>query len=172
MALWMQPTSGSFDGNWHGFIGYAGGGTRSPSMWVNHAGTDCNPMCGMGPGGGNNGPNSDDGGDKDPDGLAQSAVHYDTRTTQMGDGTRFGGIVDAMFAVDTYVHLVWASDAKNEHYLYKNGVNAATRPAPPQGVDLHDVYHIGRVDNWFYGVIDEVIHRLIFSLDSMSLVGK
>jgi hypothetical protein len=104
----MQPTSGSFDGNWHGFIGYQQG-TRSPSMWVNHAGTDCNPMCGMGPGGGNNGPNSDDGGDKDPDGLAQSAVHYDTRTTQMGDGTRFGGIVDAMFAVDTYVHLVWAS---------------------------------------------------------------
>merc|ERR1711865_270509 len=91
IALWIQPTSGSFDGNWHGFIGYQQG-TRSPSMWVNHAG-------------GNDGPNDDTGGLMDFDRVRQSGVHYDTRTTQMGDGTRYGGVVDGIFAVDNYVHL-------------------------------------------------------------------
>ena len=116
-------------------------------------------MCGMGPGGNNNGPASDDGGALDPDSLAQSGVHYDTRTTQAGDGTRFGGVVDAMFAVDTYVHLVWASAATSTHYFYKNGVQVAARPAPPVGVDLHDSYRIGSVGGGggeFVGVIDEV----------------
>jgi hypothetical protein len=126
-------------------------------------------MCGMGPGGGNNGPNSDDGGDKDPDGLAQSAVHYDTRTTQLGDGTRFGGIVDAMFAVDNYVHLVWASESKNQHYLYKNGVNAATRPAPPQGVDLHDDYRIGGVGSGGEFKVSSVSSRVLQDVSSPAL---
>jgi hypothetical protein len=165
IAIWMKPRSGNFDGDWHGFIGYENGGTRSPSMWINHAGTDCNPMCGQGPGGNNDGPLADDGGAKDADGLAQSAVHYDTRTTQLGDGTRFGGIVDGMFAVDTYVHLVWASASSFQHYIYKDGVQIAARPAPPNGVDLHDEYRVGGVGGgcpgvWCFinydGVIDEV----------------
>ena len=159
IAMWMKPIAGSFDGNWHGFIGYHGDSTHSPSMSINHAGTDCNPQCGMGPGGNNDGPGSDDGGALDPDGQSQSGVHYDTRTTQAGDGTRFGGVVDAMFAVDTYVHLVWASVAGGVHYFYKDGVQVAVRPAPPVGVDLHDSYRIGGVGGdggEFVGVIDEV----------------
>merc|ERR1711865_745162 len=106
IALWMKPTSGSFDGNWHGFIGYQQG-TRSPSMWVNHAGTD------------------------------------------------------GIFAVDNYVHLVWASTAKQDHTFFKNGQAVANRPAPPIGVDLHDKYVIGGVQDengggQFHGVVDEV----------------
>ena len=55
VAVWIKPTAGSFDGNWHAFIGYNEAGTRSPNMWLNHAGNNCNPVCGGGPGGGNNG---------------------------------------------------------------------------------------------------------------------
>ena len=102
-----MPKDGSFDGNWHGFIGYQQG-TRSPSLWVNHAGTDCNPVCGGGPGGNNNGPASDDGGDKDPDGVSQSGMHWDTRTSQNGGGSRFAGVVDGVFAANKWVQVnIW-----------------------------------------------------------------
>ena len=52
-------------------------------------------------------------------------------------------------------------DATNKHYLYKNGDQVADRPAPPIGVDLHDKYVIGGVQDengggQFHGVIDEV----------------
>merc|ERR1712166_917377 len=67
----------------------------------------------------------------DFDRVRQSGVHYDTRTTQMGDGTRYGGVVDGIFAVDNYVHLVWASTAKQDHTFFKNGQAVANRPAPP-----------------------------------------
>jgi hypothetical protein len=107
LALWMKPTPGAFDGNWHGFIGYSEGGTRSPCLWINHAGTDCNPVCGGGPGGNNNGPLNDNGGSNDPDGLSQSGMHWDTRTRDNGDGTRFAGVIDGMFAVDTWINVFW-----------------------------------------------------------------
>ena len=85
------------------------------------------------------------------------------------DGTRFGGIVDAMFAVDTYVHLVWASDATNQHYLYKNGVNAATRLAPPRGVDLHDDHRIGGVGRGGEFKVSSVSSRVLQDAGSPAL---
>ena len=123
LATWAKPLAGSFDGNWHGFIGYQAAGTRSPSLWVNHAGTDCNPVCGAGPGGGNNGPLSDDGGDKDPDSRSQSGMHWDTRTTQNGEGGRFAGVVDSIWMVDVWVNIVWTHAVGGKDIFYKNGVS-------------------------------------------------
>ena len=67
-------------------------------------------------------------------------------------------------------HAAWTARAGENNRFYKNGALTSDGTVPAAAyVDLHDVYDIGRVDNWFYGTIDEVIHRLIFSLDSMSL---
>jgi hypothetical protein len=97
-------------------------------------------------------------------------MHWDTRTTQNGDGTRFAGVISDFFWADTYVHAAWTARAGENNRFYKNGALTSDGTVPAAAyVDLHDVYDIGRVDNWFYGTIDEVIHRLIFSLDSMSL---
>jgi hypothetical protein len=156
IEVWLSPSPGSFDSDWHGFVGIQVDGTRSPSMYVNYGGNhdvyDCNPTCN------NDDATSDDGTTNDPDGLAQSGVHYDTRTSQLGDGARFAGVVDGVFAVDTYVHLLWEYTAASRHYIYKNGRRVANRPAPPIGVDVHDEYAIGAVggDSFFTGVIDEV----------------
>ena len=34
------------------------------------------------------------------------SLHYDRRTTQRGDGTRYAGVVDGIFAMGEYVHIV------------------------------------------------------------------
>ena len=46
-------------------------------------------------------------------------MHWDTRTTQGGDGTRFASVVDDWFALNTYVHTVWTHGAQDK--FYKNG---------------------------------------------------
>jgi hypothetical protein len=188
LALWMKPTAGTFDGNWHGFIGYQGGegGTRSPSLWIHHAGDNCNPICGGGDplvqSGGMSGPLSDDGGDSDPDGVAQSGLNWDTRTAQHGDGSRRSGVIDGVFAVDKWVNIIWTHTPGGKDVFWKNGVSlcgafqalvaaavAAGGQTPPwitdgwcpdaaPHVDLHSHYRIGGIGAGaeFIGVIDEV----------------
>ena len=77
-------------------------------------------------------------------------MHWDTRTTQGGDGTRFSGVIGSWFAVNTYVHTIWTADAGGQNQFYKNG------RVPPDGVvpaaahvDLHEEYWLGRVDNFY-----------------------
>ena len=82
ITIWIAP-SVLEDASWHGFSGYQADSTRSPSMWVNFNGCDVG-VCDAG------------------DGL-----HWDTRTTQGGDGTRYCGVIDDMFELNTYVHIVW-----------------------------------------------------------------
>ena len=104
--------------------------------------------------------------------VLDDGMHWDTRTTQNGDGTRFAGVIQDFFWANTYVHAAWTAKAGENNRFYKNGAITSDGTVPAAAyVDLHDVYDIGRVDNWFIGTIDEVIHRLIFSLDSMSLVA-
>ena len=127
IAVWLSPSIVD-DGSWHGFVGYQEGTTRSPSMWVNYNGG------GQG------------------DGLA-----WDTRTTQNGDGTRLSGVIPNFFVLNTYVQVVWTTEAGALNRFYKDGalVSDGSQTAGAH-VDLHDVYEIGRVDNFFYGTIDEV----------------
>ena len=39
LTIWLKPTLMN-DNAWHGFLGYQGDGTRSPSLWVNFNGCD------------------------------------------------------------------------------------------------------------------------------------
>eukprot|EP01051_Picozoa_sp_SAG22_P032242 SAG22_NODE_13497_length_404_cov_1.209836_1_plen_56_part_00 len=34
-------------------------------------------------------------------------LHWDTRTTQGGDGTRFAGVIASWFELNIHVHTVW-----------------------------------------------------------------
>jgi hypothetical protein len=152
IELWLKPTLLN-DGSWHGFCGYQDG-TRSPSLWVNFNGCDVG-VC----------DNADAGNNIPGDGM-----HWDTRTTQNGSGDRFASVVDDWFALNTYVHTVWTHAAQDK--FYKNGVlrDDATMDAAPH-VDLHDTYNIGRVDNFFVGVIDEV-QFYNYELDADSILEQ
>ena len=132
LAVWLSPGLVN-DASWHGFCGYQAAGTRSPSLWVNWNGG---------------------GGDEDP---LDYGLHWNTKTTQNGDGTAYGGVIVSFFQLDTYVHVVWTANAGEKYRFYKNGevTPDGTLPAAAH-VDLHDSYQIGKVDNWFVGVIDEV----------------
>jgi hypothetical protein len=151
VAVWIKPTAGSYDETWHGFVGYQEGGTRSPSLWVNAVND-----YGFG---------IDDGGGDDPDGLAQSGLHWDTHTSQNGDGTRYNGVIDGIFALDTWVNVVWTHTPGGTDTFWKNGVNACAAkdsgcPDAAPHVDLHSHYCIGSSKplsaSDFVGVIDEV----------------
>eukprot|EP01051_Picozoa_sp_SAG22_P014695 SAG22_NODE_1821_length_3512_cov_3.979197_1_plen_729_part_10 len=132
IALWLSPSLVN-DGSWHGFCGYQAGGTRSPSLWVNWNG-----------GGGVDAPED-------------FGMHWDTRTTQGGDSTRFAGVINSWFTADMYVHTVWTAAPAGDNIFYKNGaVTEDGTVAAAAHVDLHDSYTIGKVDNWFLGTIDEV----------------
>ena len=48
-------------------------------------------------------------------------MHWDTRTTQGGDGTRYAGVIDDMFELNTYVHIVWTHTGGDMDTFYKNG---------------------------------------------------
>eukprot|EP01052_Picozoa_sp_SAG31_P019047 SAG31_NODE_1374_length_8594_cov_57.759623_2_plen_617_part_00 len=129
IAIWIKPNAVD-DAGWHGFVGYQDG-TRSPSMWQNKV-TDIT----------------------DPHGTG---MHWDTRTTQHGDSTRYSGVVPEIFEADRYVHVVWAAQAGLQNYFYKNGEPAPDGTAAAAAhVDLHDSYWLGKVDNFFIGTIDEV----------------
>ena len=39
LTIWLKPTLMN-DNAWHGFLGYQGDGTRSPSLWINFNGCD------------------------------------------------------------------------------------------------------------------------------------
>eukprot|EP01051_Picozoa_sp_SAG22_P001952 SAG22_NODE_82_length_21749_cov_10.719769_9_plen_1119_part_00 len=138
IAMWLQPTIVG-DASWHGFVGYCEGNcrvSRSPSMFVNSNSADP-PWSPAGQG---------------------HALHWDTRTTQHGDGTRHAGIVPRWFAAGEYVHTVWAATAGLCNSFYKNGELMAAPDAAPY-IDLFDAYNIGSVADSqlaFDGVIDEV----------------
>ena len=128
------------DGTWHGFCGYQAG-SRSPSLWVNW----------------NGGGNGD-------------GMHWDTRTTQGGDGTRYAGVINSWFVINTYVHTVWTAESGGSNTFYNNGAvpgDGVTEAAA--NVDLHDTYTIGRVDNFFSGTIDEVsFYSMVLSADDIT----
>ena len=72
IEVYLTPTG--WDAAFHGFVGYQDS-TRSPSMWV------CSERVAQGPG--ESGPNR--------------GLHWDLRTTQTGDGTRFAGVEPGWF---------------------------------------------------------------------------
>jgi hypothetical protein len=127
----LKPTT--WDAAFHGFVGYQADNTRSPSMWV--------------------------ASERDQSGGVDRGLHWDVRTTQNGDGTRFFGVEMDWFKQDTYVHVAWtkstSTDGTGACTFYKNGALVITAVCP-QHVDLHAEYWIGRVDNFFGGVIDQV----------------
>ena len=98
MQVWLSPSIVN-DGSWHGFCGYQADGTRSPSLWVNWNGGD----------------------DTYTENSADDGMHWDTRTTQDGDGTRFAGVINDFFWVDTYVHAAWTASSGEANKFYKNG---------------------------------------------------
>ena len=128
IEVMLKPTT--WDAAFHGFVGYQADSTRSPSMWV------CNPQ------------GVDAGAD-------DRSLHWDLRSDQSGANTRVSGVEAGFFALDTYVHVVWVREGQNLHF-YKNGVLQADRPLGVPNVDLHALYNIGRVDNFFTGNIDQV----------------
>jgi hypothetical protein len=113
------------DAGWHGFVGYQAG-SRSPSLWVNH--------------------NANGQGD---------GMHWDTRTTQAGDGTRYTGVVPGWFLRNTYVHTVWTKGSRTNKF-YKDGAKVEYEATAAVTVDLHGSYWVGKVDNFFMGTIDDV----------------
>ena len=88
VAMWLAPTVVG-DSSWHAFVGYESDRARSPSAFVN-SNEAALPYSPAGQG---------------------SDLHWDTRTTQNGDGSRHAGVVPNWFSVRTYVHTVWAATA-------------------------------------------------------------
>ena len=119
ISIWLKPTLIN-DGNWHGFLGYQDGGTRSPSLWVNFNGCDvgfCDCSSNLGgrvPGSNVTGVMPE--GDCEPDGqitqscstagccdcstantgnsgdgISGNGLHWDTRTAQELEGNPHGG---------------------------------------------------------------------------------
>ena len=55
--------------------------------------------------------------------VLDDGMHWDTRTTQNGDGTRFAGVISDFFWADTYVHAAWTAGPTS---LLREG--SVTRP--------------------------------------------
>ena len=73
-------------------------------------------------------------------------------------GVRYDGLTSGnnFFTANTWTHVAWVKDATT-YRVFKNGVQHSTSFSAPSNVDLVNAFFdIGRVDNYFYGIIDEV----------------
>ena len=97
------------------------------------------------------------------------ALHYDSYK----GNTRFSGIIsdgnNKFFTTGKWVHVVWTNDGSN-YKIYKNGSLVATETAPDTfNASDNYGYHIGKVDNYFEGQIDEVaIWDLALSINDIT----
>jgi parallel beta-helix repeat protein len=84
---------------------------------------------------------------------SNSGLHYDSYSS---DGIRYDDILDGFFtSARQWVHVAWVKD-DTEYRIYRNGLLFATGTAPTSFYTADSSYWIGRVDNFWNGLIDEV----------------
>lgn len=70
--------------------------------------------------------------------------------------TRFSGVLDNFFqSAGQWVHIAWVKEGK-KYYFYKNGYRVAQKPAPQKLYPLDGNYRIGKVENGWFGLLDEI----------------
>jgi hypothetical protein len=83
----------------------------------------------------------------------QGGLHYDSYDLS---GNRYYGVLDDFFpSAGEWVHVAWVKQG-TAYRIYRDGVLFATRPAPERFFTADTSYWIGRVDNFWSGLIDEV----------------
>ncbi|MBM3239750.1 T9SS type A sorting domain-containing protein [Candidatus Poribacteria bacterium] len=84
---------------------------------------------------------------------SNGGLHYDSYSS---DGIRYDDLLDGFFtSARQWVHVAWVKD-DTEYRIYRNGLLFATRTAPTSFYTADSSYWIGRVDNYWNGLIDEV----------------
>jgi len=84
---------------------------------------------------------------------ANGGLRYDSYDLS---GTQYANRLDNFFTTtDEWLHIAWVKD-ETSYKFYKNGLLIDDTQIAPITVYLNSAYHIGKVDNYFEGQLDEV----------------